>query len=135
MKNSYKSLISEKVPPTLLLRVSGVSLPRPGPSPPPPSQQPPASLSLRSRQCGWARMSNLSLAEVGSKCPLLASGPWGGSGEGKGEVGRDVKLGPGPAPPCWVSHRGPRVKDQSIQCAEDWTQVRPPLDGEGGCDI
>lgn len=31
--------------------------------------------------------------------------------------------------------RGPCVKDQSIQCVEDWTQVRPPLGGEGVCDI
>lgn len=61
--------------------------------------------------------------------------PQGGAREGEGEVGRDVKLGPRPAPPCWVSHRGPRVKGQSIQCIEDWTQVRPRLDGEGGCDV
>lgn len=61
--------------------------------------------------------------------------PQGGAREGEGEVGRDVKLGPRPAPPCWMSHRGPRVKGQSIQCIEDWTQVRPRLDGEGGCDV
>lgn len=46
-------------------------------------------------------------------------------------MGRDVKVGHRPAPPCWVPHRGPWVKDRSIQCVDDQTQVRPALDREG----
>lgn len=46
-------------------------------------------------------------------------------------MGRDVKVGHRPAPPCLVSHRGPWAKDGSIQCIDDQTQVRPALDREG----